>query len=82
MSSQYTIRAVPSPIDQALRRRARQEAKSLNTVALEALARGLELDAQPVAHTDLDALVGSWQEDMGFDRAVADFERVDEDAWK
>lgn len=82
VSSQYTIRAVPSPIDRALRRRARQEAKSLNTVALEALARGLELDAQPVEHTDLDALVGSWQEDKAFDQAVADFERVDEDAWK
>ncbi|MFT4589681.1 MAG: hypothetical protein ACI9VS_002456 [Candidatus Binatia bacterium] len=84
MSRQYTIRTVPAPIDRALRQRARQEAKSLNTVALEALARGLELelDAQPAEHTDLDALVGSWQEDKAFDRAVADFERVDEDAWK
>ena len=31
---------------------------------------------------DLDALIGSWQEDKAFDRAVADFERVDEEAWK
>ncbi|MGH7957188.1 MAG: hypothetical protein ACREH8_09265 [Opitutaceae bacterium] len=77
MSTQYTLRAVPKVIDRALRRRARQEAKSLNTVAVEALARGLELDAKPVEHTDLDALSGSWQEDPAFDRAIADFERVD-----
>ena len=82
MSRQYTIRAVPTAIDRALRRRARQDAKSLNTVAIEALARGLEIDARPVEHSDLDPLVGSWQEDPAFDRAVADFERVDEEAWK
>ena len=82
MNMQYTIRAVPPAIDRALRRRAKQEAKSLNAVAVEALARGLELDAKLVEHTDLDALVGSWQEDKAFDRAVADFERVDEEEWK
>lgn len=82
MNMQYTIRAVPKAIDQALRRRARQEAKSLNAVAVEALARGLELDAKPVEHTDLDTLIGSWQEDPAFDRAIADFERVDKEAWE
>jgi len=82
MNTQYTIRAVPASIDRALRRRAKQEAKSLNSVAVEALARGLELDAKLVEHTELDALVGSWQEDKAFERAVADFERVDEEAWK
>ena len=69
-------------VDRALRRRARQESKSLNTVAVEALARGLELDAKPVQHTDLDGLIGSWQEDPAFDRAVAEFERIDAVAWK
>ena len=82
MNRQYTIRAVPPAIDRALRRRAKLEDKSLNAVAVEALARGLELDARLVEHTDLDALVGSWQEDKAFDRAIADFERVDEEAWK
>jgi len=82
MSIQYTIRAVPTGIDRALRRRAKKEAKSLNAVAVEALARGLELDAKPVAHGDLDSLIGSWQEDPAFDRAIADFERVDDEAWQ
>ena len=78
MNTQYTIRAVPAAIDRALRHRARQEAKSLNTVAVEALARGLEFNAKPIEHTDLDALIGSWQEDKAFDRVIADFETVDE----
>jgi len=82
MSTQYTLRAIPPVVDRALRRRARQEAKSLNTVAVEALARGLELDAKPVRHTDLDGLIGTWQEDPAFDRAVAEFERIDADVWK
>lgn len=82
MSRQYTIRAVPSAVDLALRRRARQEAKSLNTVLLESLARGMELSAKPEEHTDLDALIGSWQEDPAYDRAQAEFGKVDEEAWK
>ena len=82
MSVQYTIRTIPSAIDRALRQRAKAESKSLNAVALEALARGLNLQAEPIVHTDLDPLIGSWQEDQGFYQSMADFERVDEDAWK
>lgn len=79
MNMQYTIRAVPPAIDRALRRRVKQEDKSFNAVAVEAFARDLELDAKPVEHTDLDSLVGSWHEDNAFDRAISDFERVDEE---
>ena len=82
MSMQYTIRSVPDMIDRALRQRAKREAKSLNAVVVEVLARGLELDAKPTEHTDLDYLIGTWQEDPAVDLAIADFERVDEDAWK
>jgi hypothetical protein len=82
MRRQYTIRAIPSAVDRALRKRAKLEDKSLNTVVVEALARGLDLGAVPVEHTDLDFLIGSWQEDPAFDRAIADFERVDEEAWR
>ncbi len=81
MRRQYTIRSIPSHLDRALRQRARQEAKSLNAVAVESLARGLGLNAAPEVHTDLDGLIGSWQEDPGFDQAMADFDRVDEGAW-
>ena len=82
MKTQYTIRTVPAAIDRALRRRAKAETKSLNTVAVEALARGLELEAKPVEHTDLDALIGSWQEDPALDRILTGFRRVEKDVWK
>ena len=49
---------------------------------VEVLARGLELDARPTGHEDLDHLIGTWEEDPAFDPAIADFGRVDEDAWK
>ena len=77
MSRQYTIRAAPGEADRALRQRSGREATSPDAVVVEALARGLEPEAEPVRHTDLDHLIGTWQEDPEFDRAVADFERVD-----
>ncbi len=82
MGRQYTIRSVPDAIDRVVRHRAGREGKSMNAVVVEALARGLELEGGPAEHTDLDHLIGTWQEDPGFDLAVADFERVDDDAWK
>jgi hypothetical protein len=81
-SMQYTIRAIPPVIDRVLRQRAREEDKSLNAVIIETIARGLEMSAKPLEHTDLDALIGTWQEDPGFNQAMADFERIDEETWK
>ena len=69
-------------MDQAARSRARQEGKSLNAVAMEALARGLDLDVKAPEYTDLDFLIGSWQEDPAFDDAIAEFNQVDEEAWQ
>ena len=82
MGMQYTIRSIPQAVDRAVRHRARREDKSINAVVVEALVRGLQLDAGTAGHADLDHLVGTWQEDPAFDHAVADFERVDRDAWK
>ncbi len=82
MGMQYTVRSVPEAVDRAVRLRAKREEKSINAVVVEALAHGLQLDTGTTEYTDLDHLVGTWQEDSAFDRAVADFERVDADAWK
>lgn len=35
-----------------------------------------------VAHGELDALIGTWREDAGFDAAVRAFAQVDEAMWK
>jgi hypothetical protein len=79
---QYTIRAVPPVIDSALREHARREGKSLNQVALEALQRGLGINAAPPEFHDLDHLIGTWVDDPEFDAAIAAQDIVDEDLWR
>jgi hypothetical protein len=79
---QYTLRGVPPIVDLELRRRAKAEGKSLNTVAIEALVRGSGLGESPVRQRDLGDVAGTWQEDRDFDQAVADQDRVDERLWQ
>jgi plasmid stability protein len=79
---QYTIRAVPPAIDKALRQRARREGKSLNQLVLEALRRGLGVDAPVAQFHDLDHLIGTWVDDPAFDAAIAAQDAVDEDLWR
>jgi plasmid stability protein len=79
---QLTIRAVPRRVSARLRERARQEGKSLNTAAVEALARGVGLSEEDTRFTDLDDLAGTWVEDPAFDRAIAEMDVVDRGLWK
>ena len=81
-SLQYTLRQVPLAVDRALRRKAKQEGKSLNAAAVEALAEGLRLQGEPIRHHDLDFMIGSWVEDPAFDAAIREFDRLDPDLWK
>ena len=79
---QYTVRGVPEKIDQALRKKARQESKSLNTAMVEALEKGLGVSHAPIRYTDLDDLAGTWVADPEFDRALTAMDRVDEELWE
>ncbi len=78
---QYTLREIPLTVDQELRRRAKAEGKSLNTVAIEALVRGSGLGENPIRQRDLSDIIGTWQEDHEFDQAIADQDRIDERLW-
>lgn len=79
---QYTIRGIPTPVDEAIRRRARLEQKSLNEVAIEALAEGLGLGAEPVVRRDLGDIAGTWRKDPAVESALAAQDQVDEGLWK
>jgi hypothetical protein len=79
---QYTVRGVPKSVDEALRRRARAENRSLNEVALEALAEGLGLRGEPIARRDLGDVAGTWKKDTVFEAALAAQDEVDEALWK
>jgi hypothetical protein len=73
---------VPKTVDAALRRKAKREEQSLNTVALHALEVGAGVAEEPPEFHDLDALAGNWQEDPAFDQAVAAQDRVEASLWK
>ncbi len=79
---QYTLRDIPSTVDAELRRRAKAEGRSLNTVAIEALIRGAGLGETPVRQRDLGDIAGTWQEDPDFDQAIAEQDQIDERLWR
>jgi hypothetical protein len=79
---QYTIRNVPDTLDEALRRVARERGKSLNEVAIEALARGAGVTGERVRQRDLTGIVGTWREDPAFDSALAAQDTIDEEMWR
>ncbi|MBI4224505.1 MAG: hypothetical protein HY609_06180 [Deltaproteobacteria bacterium] len=78
---QYTIRGIPERVDKTLKKKAKDEGKSLNSVLVECLERAagegvlLEFD-------DLDGLIGAWANDPECDRALASQDRIDNDLWK
>jgi hypothetical protein len=79
---QYTLRNVPAAIDALLRRRAREEGKSLNEVALEALVRGLGAAGTPIKQRDLSDIAASWRGDRKTDEVLAEQRRIDPDLWR
>jgi len=79
---QYTIRNVPDSLDAALRRRAQEQGKSLNDVAIEVLTLGAGIGSERVRKRDLSFMVGTWQNDPAIDQALADQDKVDEEMWR
>jgi hypothetical protein len=79
---QYTIRGISERMDLVLRERSAKYGKSMNEVALDALAKGLGLGDEPVLHHDLDHLAGTWVHDPEFDAIMKDMDKIDPDLWK
>jgi hypothetical protein len=79
---QYTIRNIPEILDELLRRSAREQGKSLNEVAIEALVRGTGLAESRSPQRDLGGIAGTWRKDPAFDRALADQDKIDPELWK
>ena len=78
----YTLRNIPQSVDQALRQKVRDEGRSLNQVAIDALARGLGIDQAVTPNHDWDFLIGTWVEDPELEKSLAEQRRIDENAWK
>jgi hypothetical protein len=78
---QYTLRRIPPQVDRALRARAQKLGKSVNQVALEALAASVD---QPAKYRSLRGMPGAWskKEAADFDRFLASARVVDEELWR
>ena len=79
---QYTIRNLPARLDKLIRRRAKAEGKSLNTVAVEALMEAFGLRGSVPARRDLGKLAGSWVEDPAVDEALQEQRGIDDEMWR
>lgn len=79
---QYTIRKVPDSLDEALRRAARERGKSLNEVAIEALARGAGITGERDRKRNLGDIAGTWRKDPAFDSALAAQDTIDKEMWR
>ena len=79
---QYTIRKLPARLDKLIRRRAKEEGKSLNTVAVEALMEAFGLRGSEPVRRDVSELVGTWVDDAAVDEALAAQRCIDEEMWR
>ena len=79
---QYTIRKLPVRLDEAIRKRAKEEGKSLNTVAVEALMEAFGLRGSAASHRDVGSLAGSWVEDPAVDEALREQRSIDDEMWR
>ena len=79
---QYTLRNIPKELDAILRRRAREQRKTLNQVAVEAMSDGVQLLREPARRRSVRDLVGARPKDPALDAALADQRQIDAELWK
>lgn len=79
---QYTLRGIPPALDAAIRERARAEGRSINDIAVAALADGIGLGTTEVVRRDLSDIVGTWVEEAAVEAALSAQDSVDEDLWR
>lgn len=78
---QYTIRNVSPELDRALKARAKRLGKSVNELALDALAQSVDVVPRRRSLRDMP---GAWskREAAELDRFLDEHRRIDEELWK
>jgi hypothetical protein len=78
----YTLRGIPRGLDEAVRRKAKQEGTSLNETVIELLKLGVGLKGGRILHHDLDDLAGKWVHDPVVDAVIEDQRAIDPEMWE
>ena len=80
-----TVRGLDDLLVNALKKKAKEEGKSVNAVLLQILKKelGLIKKSRTVIYHDLDHLAGTWNEKdyHEFQKRIGDFEKIDENLW-
>jgi hypothetical protein len=85
---QLTLRGFDPELERRIQKVARDEGISLNQAVLRLLRKGAGLDTvkedDDVVGAALDDLIGTWSDEEAeeFDRAVSDFDAIDEEMWR
>jgi len=79
---QYTIRGIPSSVDQVIRKRAQQEGKSFNQTVVDLLSLQVFGTTEPKEDTNFSWLFNKNSLDEGFDQAIRELSQVDEPLWQ
>lgn len=79
---QYTVRGISETIDATAREKSKKLGKSLNSVLLDALSRGLGVEEKAPVYNDMDDLSGTWIHDPDTESALEDFEKIDKSLWE
>ena len=79
----FTIKQLDDRVLERLRRRAREQGKSLSALIRELLRRSVGLEPGAPSYSDLSDLAGSWSKEEleEFQRNVQLFERIDPELW-
>lgn len=79
---QYTIRNIPTVLDRVIRKRSKQSGKSFNQTVVDLLALQTLGTTKPPIDDNFDWLYGAMQFDDGFDEAIKEQSRIEEELWK
>ena len=79
---QYTLRGIPRELDEAIRRKAKQEGISLNKAVIQTLDEGLRASGEEILYHDLDDLIGTWVDDPEFDKIIEEMDVIDPEIWE
>jgi hypothetical protein len=80
-TKQYTIRGIPSEVDAVLKRLAKEQSKSFNQIALEALTAGAGQTLRP--KRDFSQVIGSMTKKQAvvMDEEIRLQRQLDADLW-